>query len=71
VHNHHKNFLVPVILLDHQKHQVVVEDLEFEVLDRQEAVKMRKQFQVKWWKYLKDEALDRMNAKKKYGEKGE
>jgi hypothetical protein len=31
---------------------------------------MRKQFQVKWWKYLKDEALDRMNAKKKYGEKG-
>lgn len=54
-----------------QKHQVVVEDLEFEVLDRQEAVKMRKQFQVKWWKYLKDEALDRMNAKKKYGEKGE
>ena len=52
-------------------HTVVDQDEKFEVLDRPEAVKMKKSFQLKWWKYLKTESEERMTAKKKYGNKGD
>ena len=53
-----------------KSHQVVELDEKFEPVDRPEAVKIRKEFQLKWWKYLKQENEERMTAKKKYG-KGE
>lgn len=50
-------------------HKVIDLDEKFEPLDRPEAVKMKKEFQLKWWKYLKAENEERMTAKKKYGGK--
>lgn len=49
-----------------ESYKIVEKNYDYEVVARDEAVKMRKQFQVKWWKYLKNEKDERMTAKKKY-----
>ena len=41
----------------------IEEDRTWEVIDREEATKVRKQFISKWWKYIKDEP--KYNKKKK------